>query len=584
MWDCPLLQDGGTASDVFLVHALEALNQTLGGTLEVIHGTTSTVTPMTEEGTGTRTRQGLQCESVADVLDQYAQQMMGPPAETTTSSTELLYLETYDKELESILYQKLSEKQHIHTVQAFGKSQTLLDYSDVDAVQLLLRQAIQKHPFASPLIPFVDFVVESLSDAADQPQQSDNRKDHDLPQDAATVDVSAYYFAKSLQPMDASPSSSTTVPLSFLSIQEDLIPRVGTTRHTDWGTSILQKWPATEEAAAAALQDFGQSQYAALLAPNPQPTKKRPNHVASYLSPYLSRGLLSPHQVYRALQTVQQQQHQSATTTTTSEPPQSSGSNSFLRRLAWRDYAYAASLAFPRAVRDQQPIRSGYSNSDASKDDDTTLQLSQHWKDGTTGFPLVDAGMRQLVWEGYMPQQVRLAVSACLVEGLNVPWQRGLQHFAEYLVDYDPVINTHMWMNAGGVGLDPYYIGLDYKQRPYWDADGSYVRTWCPELGALPDRVQVPPTTKGTGGTNTVDALYTPWKAPLQVLAGAKVTLGDTYPHRVVDERDGRRRFLQRLRQCRSSWPASQRDGAGNDVILLGGEPIGAFTPRALKL
>ena len=288
---------------------------------------------------------------------------------------------------------------------------------------------------------------------------------------------------------------------------QDLIEHVGKSRNTNWGRTITQRWPATEAAAAAAVLDF-QAQYDHLLTVPDKDNnnnnnhaqgkkQKRPNHLASFLSPYLARGLVSPRQVYRALhqRSSQQQQREKG------EPAfQQSGSNSFLRRLAWKDYAYVVSLAFPGAVHNDNrykiPIRSGYESAQEGGDDNnnsssssraTTQCLLQRWKDGLTGFPLVDAGMRQLIQEGFMPQQVRLAVSACLVEGLNVPWKYGIEHFETYLVDFDHVINTQMWMNAGGIGLDPYYIGLDYKKRPYWDARGMYIRTWCPELQSLPD-------------------------------------------------------------------------------------------------
>ena len=231
---------------------------------------------------------------------------------------------------------------------------------------------------------------------------------------------------------------------------------------------------------------------------------------------------------------------------------QQSGGNSFVRRIAWRDYAYAASTVFPDAISQERPIRSGYYDFDQDSkisQQQAREKMFRHWKRGTTGFPLVDAGMRQLAKEGFMPQQVRLEVAACLVEGLNIPRKWGRQHFEDYLVDYDVVINTQMWINAGGVGLDPYYIGLGYKKRPYWDANGIYVRKWCPELKDLPDRVQVAPVVPGTGGTNTVDCLYTPWKAPVDVLQAAGVKLGENYPHRVCDEREGRRMFLEHLKK-----------------------------------
>jgi len=193
--------------------------------------------------------------------------------------------------------------------------------------------------------------------------------------------------------------------------------------------------------------------------------------------------------------------------------------------------------------------------------------------------------MRQLIAEGWMPQKVRLAVSTCLVEGLGGSWNDGMEHFAEYLVDYDPAINANMWMNAGCVGFDPYYVGTNYKRRPYWDKDGEYVRKWCPELWNLPDSWEVAEAQRGIG-TFEVDCLYEPWLAPDDVLHASGVVLGKTYPVRCCDERTERRRFFHTLRHQRAQWPPSSTDDRGRDVVRLGRnddcESIGMFTPKAL--
>lgn len=162
-----------------------------------------------------------------------------------------------------------------------------------------------------------------------------------------------------------------------------------------------------------------------------------------------------------------------------------------------------------------------------------------------------------------------------------------MEHFAEYLVDYDPSINTNMWMNAGCVGFDPYYVGTDYKRRPYWDKQGEYVRKWCPELQKLPDSCEVPEAQRGIG-TFQVDCLYEPWSAPAHVLHTAGVVLGESYPNRCCDERNERRRFFERLRNLRNHWPSTQTDECGRDMVRLGRqddcESIGMFTPRVLLL
>jgi len=170
--------------------------------------------------------------------------------------------------------------------------------------------------------------------------------------------------------------------------------------------------------------------------------------------------------------------------------------------------------------------------------------------------------------------------STFLVEGLGLPWQDGMLHFADFLVDYDVAINSNMWQNAGCVGLDPYYVGMNYKRRMYWDKNGQYVRRWCPELSGLPDAVDIPldKTTK------TVDCLYEPWATPLEVLERSGVTLGDSYPHRVCDDRDSRTAFFSEVREMRSKWPPGLIDDRKRDLVSLGSTDIGLFTPRALQI
>ena len=159
-----------------------------------------------------------------------------------------------------------------------------------------------------------------------------------------------------------------------------------------------------------------------------------------------------------------------------------------------------------------------------------------------------------------------------------------MRHFSEYLVDFDEAINSNMWMNAACVGLDPYYFGLDFKKRAYWDTDGSYVRKWCPELKDLPDFVEIPARGKITW--KKVDTLYNPWFAPPNILAEADVLLGETYPHRICDERKIRSNLLAKIRKRRSEWPASMTDDRKRDAVVLGREQgsvrNGIFTPRAI--
>lgn len=172
-------------------------------------------------------------------------------------------------------------------------------------------------------------------------------------------------------------------------------------------------------------------------------------------------------------------------------------------------------------------------------------------------------------------------LSTCLVEGLNIPWQYGMHHFKEFLIDYDVNINCNMWQNAGCVGLDPYYTGIKYRKRAYWDVDGEYVRKWCPELKKLPNTIVL---RKESWDEKRVDCLYEPWTAPKEVLEKAGVELGSNYPHRVCDDRSNRQSFFSRLRDTRDEWKEGMIDERKRDIISLGQQgEIGVFTPRALQ-
>ncbi len=160
-----------------------------------------------------------------------------------------------------------------------------------------------------------------------------------------------------------------------------------------------------------------------------------------------------------------------------------------------------------------------------------------------------------------------------------------MQHFKEFLVDFDQEINCAMWQNAGFVGLDPYYVGLKYRKRAYWDGDGSYVRKWVPELKDVKDFFVLK---LDLGVTKKIDCLYEPWSAPDEVLEKAKVKLGETYPIRICDDRLNRQKLFDRLRQIRTEWPSDMVDDCKRDVVALGRGPtaerIGMFTPRALQV
>jgi len=128
------------------------------------------------------------------------------------------------------------------------------------------------------------------------------------------------------------------------------------------------------------------------------------------------------------------------------------------------------------------------------------------WCEGNTGSELVDAGMRQLWKEGWMPRRIRLLSAACLVEGLGLDWRLGRDWFEKTLVDHDPAINEAMWQNAGLCGVDPFYAGIVWEQSPGGQEEREYVEKWSDEPLIWPSSLKV----------------YSSMKPPSQIIEGAK--------------------------------------------------------------
>ena len=162
----------------------------------------------------------------------------------------------------------------------------------------------------------------------------------------------------------------------------------------------------------------------------------------------------------------------------------------FLRQLAWREFAYHALADRPYML--DEPLRREFSAM-PWRTDPAALAA---WTQGQTGWPLVDAGMRQLRETGWMHNRVRMVVASVLTKDLLVPWQDGAAVFEEMLADYDPAANAFNWQWVAGSGADaaPYFrIFSPTLQGTRFDPDGAYVRRWVPELAGLPITVDTPP-------------------------------------------------------------------------------------------
>jgi deoxyribodipyrimidine photo-lyase len=161
------------------------------------------------------------------------------------------------------------------------------------------------------------------------------------------------------------------------------------------------------------------------------------------------------------------------------------------------------------------------------------------WQRGETGYPIVDAAMRQLWQTGWMPNRARMIVASFLVKHLLLPWQQGAAWFWDTLVDADLANNSASWQWVAGCGTDaaPYFrVFNPVLQGQKFDANGDYVRAFVPELAKLP-----------------ASDIHSPWDAPDLLLAQSGVTLGRNYPMSIVEHAAARTRALQAFAAIRNT-------------------------------
>jgi deoxyribodipyrimidine photo-lyase len=196
----------------------------------------------------------------------------------------------------------------------------------------------------------------------------------------------------------------------------------------------------------------------------------------------------------------------------------------FVQELRWRDFYAHVLWHFPHVER--SAFRPEY---DALRWRSSDAEFAA-WCAGRTGYPIVDAGMRELAATGLMHNRVRMLVASFLTKDLLLDWRRGERWFMTHLVDGDLASNNGGWQWAAGTGTDaaPWFrVFNPLIQGTRFDPRGAYVRLWCPELARLPDAF-----------------VHRPWEAPPLLLAEAGVTLGEDYPFPIVDHAERRERAL----------------------------------------
>ncbi len=290
-------------------------------------------------------------------------------------------------------------------------------------------------------------------------------------------------FAEPAKPLSR-PQKSSGIKLASDSL--DLLPKI------HWDGGIKKMWQPGAKEGERQLISFIKEREASY-----HDLRDRPDLFGtSRLSPYLHFGEVSPRQIYHEAKNVK-------------------GAEMYIRQLYWREFAHHLLYHFPATPT--KPLRPEWENFKWSHSENHL----KAWQKGLTGYPLVDAGMRELWTTGWMHNRVRMVVGSFLVKDLLLPWQEGAKWFWDTLVDADLANNTLGWQWVGGCGADaaPYFrVFNPTLQAEKFDPQGDYIRKWIPEIADLDN-----------------EYIHKPFDAPELVLRAAGITLGKTYPKPIVD-------------------------------------------------
>lgn len=280
----------------------------------------------------------------------------------------------------------------------------------------------------------------------------------------------------------------------------------------DWADGLAETWTPGEAGAQSRLEDFLDGPIRGYAEGRDRPGRES----TSRLSPHLCHGEITPFQIWKALA----RRH-------------GADAETFRKELVWREFNWHLLFHEPElATRNHNPSFDAFAWRRPGK------ELTA-WRKGLTGYPVVDAGMRELWQTGWMHNRVRMIAASFLIKHLLVDWRVGEKWFWDTLVDADPASNPGNWQWVAGSGADaaPYFrIFNPILQGLKFDGDGDYVRTWVPEIAGLPDTV-----------------LHKPWEAKKSDLSDAKLKLGETYPVPVVEHQAARDRALEAYKATRGT-------------------------------
>lgn len=303
---------------------------------------------------------------------------------------------------------------------------------------------------------------------------------------------------KSIPPYDGEIKSETVEDLNLLPTSPD------------WASKMTPFWTIGSKGAAKALEQFLSGPVETYTDDRNRPDKE---DGTSHLSPHLAFGEISPKQIWQACK------------------GDLAKAQKFLAEIGWREFSYVLLYNNPKLATEN--FKPAFDAFEWDRNEDNL----RRWQQGQTGYPFVDAGMRQLWQTGWQHNRVRMVTASFLIKHLLIDWREGEKWFHDTLVDADPASNAASWQWVAGSGADasPYFrIFNPFTQGEKFDPNGDYVRKFVPELKRLPNKF-----------------LNRPWEAPALVLKEAGVELGGNYPKPIVDHKFARERALASYKATR---------------------------------
>ena len=417
-------------------------------------------------------------QSLDDALDGALVLLRGDPQKELSKLVDELGVE-------SVFWNRLYEPQHIERDNAIKKS---LQDASVRVksfnASLLFEPPNTNKPDGTPYRVFTPFYRRGCLENGIPPREPLDRPDD--------LNLYAHNVGDSIEDLDLLPEAN-------------------------WYEEMEQEWTPGEKGADARLSEFLSTGIDGYDEGRNRPDQRN----VSRLSPHLHFGEISPNQAWYAVL-----DGRAVADVSTNE-------DRFLSELGWREFSYNLLYNEPEI-----PTKNLQKKFDRFpwREDKAALKV---WQRGNTGYPIVDAGMRELWRTGYMHNRVRMIVGSFLVKNLLLHWQHGAEWFWDTLLDADLANNSASWQWIAGCGADaaPYFrIFNPVTQGNKFDPNGDYVRKYVPELSKLPDKY-----------------LHSPWDAPKDVLDDAEIMLGETYPKPIVDLKKSRVRALDAFKSLRGS-------------------------------